>query len=75
MNSSSLQSSESKPENGRLAQKQNELLLELSATASALSSLDQVLRDIVSLTTLENPGGIADKQEKLLAELRKWKEL
>jgi hypothetical protein len=59
----------------RIVQKQDELLLELSATVNALSSIHQVLGDIVRLTSLDTPGGVAEKQEKLLVELRKWKEL
>lgn len=64
-----------KSKNERLVQKQDELMLELSAAVSALSSLDQVLRDIVSLTSPGSPESIADKQQKLLDELRRWKEL
>ncbi|GAX11433.1 hypothetical protein FisN_22Lh118 [Fistulifera solaris] len=59
----------------RIAKKQDELLLELSATVNALSSIHQVLGDIVRLTSVETPGGVAEKQQNLLDELRKWKEL
>lgn len=64
-----------RPKSERVMKKQDELLLELSATVSALSSISQVLGDIVSLTSLETPGGTVEKQKKLLAELRRWKEL
>lgn len=68
-------SSEVRPESEQVTAKQDELLLELSATVHALSSISQVLGDIANLTSPETTGGITEKQQKLLAELRKWKEL
>ncbi|GAX16024.1 hypothetical protein FisN_22Hh118 [Fistulifera solaris] len=59
----------------RIAKKQDELLLELSATVNALSNIHQVLGDIVRLTSVGTPGGVAEKQQNLLAELGKWKDL
>lgn len=75
MESSITVEGERMPESERITEKQDELLVELSATVNALSSINQVLGDIVSLTSLETPDGVAEKQQKLLAELRKWKEL
>jgi hypothetical protein len=64
----------------RVRQKQEQVLLELTATVDKLTGLDQVLHDIIQLTELNTDSttdidsrNIARKQERLLEELREWK--
>lgn len=75
MNSSLQDGVESKSKKERIIKTQDDILTELTATVSALSRLDEVLQDIVRLTSRENPESIAVKQQKLLEELRMWNEL
>ena len=49
---------------------ENQILTELSATVNTLTSISEVLDDIVASST-----NVAQKQELLLEELRKWKNL
>jgi hypothetical protein len=60
----------------RVRQKQEQVLLELTATVDKIICMDQVLQDIIQLTELSSADdgrNIARKQERLLEELRQWK--
>lgn len=70
---------ELRPSSDGIKQKQEQILLELSATVNTLVSLDEVLQDITAQTSPDddddNPNNIARKQEMLLKELNEWKKV
>jgi hypothetical protein len=50
-------------------------LKELSALVNTLTSIQEVLEDIDRLTSPNQPSSVYSKQEALINELQKWKDL
>jgi hypothetical protein len=55
--------------------RQPQVLKELSALVNTLTSIQEVLEDIDRLTSPNQPSSVYSKQEALINELQKWKDL